>query len=347
MTDPEPLSTRGRAAAAAILLLATILRLLDIRFHPYTPDQMFSVGLANLGWGEMIRATAADTHPPLYYALLKLWYLITPPTLGSAQVLSVLISIWTLWLLFRLARHLFSPAAAWFALLFAALAPYQVYWSHAARMHQLLAPAITLVLLVTWRWIDRPSRPRWWLLAAAWFLAIQTNYLGLVALAVWTVAFGLGEPALPWRRRLILLAAPLPGVLSFLAWISILLRQVAHGPMNAGFFQETVSPIYLYYHAVFGQMVPYQPNQAGPLFLLFMLLFTAVFIAAGFAIGRRWSLWILLLGLPTVPILIVWAFGFTLAERHLWFTLPLFMACWGAGCIELPRRLRRKLPARA
>lgn len=334
-----PLPRRERCFLCALIALAIALRWGDVFVHSYAPDQVFSVGVAQMGWGEMVRTVAGDTHPPFYFALLKVWYLLTPDTLAWAQGLSLLFAVGWLWVTFRLGRDLFSPAAGWVALVCSAFAPYQIFWMHAARNHQLMPLAVGLVILLSYHYLARPGRGLWLGLAGAWALAIQTNYMGLVFGLVWGVAFLVAEPA-PWRVKLRLAATTLPGLVSLLPWLAVLARQVDHGPMNATFFQETVSPVYLYYHALFGTMDYYQPNQAGLIFVTLLLLFTLVAVAGHRAVGRRWSYWILLLAMPTVPILLAKRSGWTLAERHLLFCLPPFMAYWGASVVEAWRWLR-------
>ncbi len=342
---PVPLRPAERGVLAVVLAGALLLRALDaLLWHPFTPDEEFTLALGRMHWGEMLRATAADTHPPLYYALVKLVFLLTPDGYAPARLLSVALAGATLWLIFRFARDGFSPAAGWVALLCASFAPYMIYWQHAARNHQLLPPAVLLIIGLSYRYASGGGRARWWALAAAWLVAIQTNYMALVFGLVWGAAFILAEPMAP-RRRARLAATPLPGLLSFVPWLGILGRQVQAGPMNKGFFQETVSPIYLYFHALFGRMEPYQPNQTGPLFLLALLAFALVAVLGARAVGRRWSFWVLLLGLPTMPIVAAKAAGWTLAERHLAFALPVFFVYWGAACVATVRQLRARCRA--
>lgn len=59
-------------------------------------DELFTVGMAEHSYGEMVRFTAADVHPPLYYCIVKLfvdlWKLIIPGagTVIPAKIVSVL-----------------------------------------------------------------------------------------------------------------------------------------------------------------------------------------------------------------------------------------------------------------
>ena len=42
----------------------------------------------------------------------------------------------------------------------------------------------------------------------------------------------------------------------------------------------------------------------------------------------------MLLGMPLVPIVVVREANWTVAERHLFFCVSVFMAYWGAGMVE-------------
>lgn len=331
---------------AGVLLLAGAVRIADIPFHPFAPDEGYSVALAQDTWARLIERTAEDTHPPFYYMLLKVWYLFTPDTLFWAKVMSVVFSVAALGVMFAFARRFFDGRAAWVALLSASFAPYQVYWSHTARMHLVQPFFIMAIVYLSYAYLSRRSWWTWMLLALAWVGAVQTNYMGLVFGLIWGLAF-LADRSSPLRGKLLFFATGLVGLASFLAWLPILLTQVAVGPMNAGFFQETVSPVYLYYHGVFGVMEPYQPNQTGFIFLVKLLLFAVVCVAGYRAAGKRWSYWVFLVLAPTLPIVLARVSGWTLAERHLLFSLPLFLPYWGAGVVALYDAARERLGRRA
>jgi uncharacterized membrane protein len=294
-----------------------------------------------MSWAGLVEETSRDTHPPFYYALLKVWFALTPSTLFSAKVLSVLFSAMTMVVTFFFTRRMFGREAGWVALVTMAVAPYQVFWSHVARMHQLMPLLVIAIIWLGYRWVEERRARDWWLLLVMWVLAVQTNYMAFPFAMVWALAM-LVECGRDGRATAWLAVASGVGFVLFVPWLAVLWWQMREGPMNASFFQETVSPIYLYYHALFGTMEPYQPNQSGPLFLLAMGVFVAAFIAAGYKVQRRWSLWILLLLGPTVPIVLAWWREWTLAERHLLFMLPLFNAYWGAGVVVLWTKVRRK-----
>lgn len=334
------MSNRERRFLVLILIAAVAARLFVITLDLYAPDQSFTVDLGGYTWRGLIDATAQDTHPPLFYALVKIWFMLTPHTLQWAQAFTVLFAVPTLLVIFLLGRDLFSPAAGWIGLLFAAFTPYQVFWSHVARNHQLLALAVPLLVWTTYRWVGHPGERRWWAMAASMALMIQTNYLGIVMIPVWLVAFGAFEVS-SWPRRRSLAMAVVPGAMLFLPWIPILIGQVRHGPMNRIFFQETVWPFYLFFHSIIGRASNHQPIMAWQVFTVLAAVFTIVFAYGFKAVGRRWSWWILMIGMPTLPVLVAYCCDFTLAERHINFGMSLFMCYWGAAVIETGKAARR------
>ena len=109
--------------------------------------------------------------------------------------------------------------------------------------------------------------------------------------------------------------------------------------MTISFFQDFISPGSLYYHSVFGYMTHLQPDH--PLWYLIPagLIFTLTVVTGIRPTGRRWSFWFLLLAMPGLPIIIAYARNYTLAERHLLFCIPLFMAYWGAAVTSVISRL--------
>ena len=61
------------AALVAVLILGFSLRLYGITSESIWLDEAFSIQLAKYDPVEIIRKTARDVHPPLYYLLLHFW----------------------------------------------------------------------------------------------------------------------------------------------------------------------------------------------------------------------------------------------------------------------------------
>lgn len=122
---------------AGIIILGTVLRLLFIDSRNIQYDDMFSFFLARQDLPEIIKGTAADTMPPLYYFLLHFWSQISQE-IWFLRLLSVLISVGVIISLFLLIKKMFGDREALLAALLAAISPLQIYHAQDIRMYALL-----------------------------------------------------------------------------------------------------------------------------------------------------------------------------------------------------------------
>ena len=121
-----------------IFLLAAILRTIFINSRNIQYDDAFSYFLARVNLEDIIRGTAADTMPPLYYFLLHYWQMVATE-IWFLRLLSVLLSLGAMLFLFGFVRKTISIAAGLWAALFAAISPLQIYHAQDIRMYALLA----------------------------------------------------------------------------------------------------------------------------------------------------------------------------------------------------------------
>lgn len=90
----------GRDIAGFILLGASLIMLGRSMMLCFSNDiwydELFTVGMVEHSYGELVRFTAADVHPPLYYCIVKLFVdlckLVVPKagTVIPAKIVSVL-----------------------------------------------------------------------------------------------------------------------------------------------------------------------------------------------------------------------------------------------------------------
>lgn len=137
---------------------AALLRLVEVGTPNYWYDEAFTVWASRLPIPQMIQATAADTHPPLY--LLITWAVVH--TFGSAEWVvrlpSVLASLIGLYLAYRIARKLqLSPLVQIVAVAAVALMPAQLHYAQEARMYSLLQMEVLGIWLAVlerrWFWV--------------------------------------------------------------------------------------------------------------------------------------------------------------------------------------------------
>src|SRR5947209_20571061 len=112
-------------------------------------DEIFSVHAARHAWGTLWRFAAADLiHPPLFYALLKLWAAAGGESLLWLRLFPALTSIAALVPFFLLARELrLTRAETRSALLFMAANGYLIKYAQEVRMYSLL---LLLTLASLW-----------------------------------------------------------------------------------------------------------------------------------------------------------------------------------------------------
>jgi hypothetical protein len=147
--------------AFAILAAALALRLVHLADWPLWLDESWSRWMAERDWAGLGDAAARyDTHPPFYYALLKLWLGLAPATPLSLRLPSLLAGLALVPLAWLSARELRLPG--WLAAALVAASPPLVIASHQARPYALFALAFALALWAALRLL-RSSERRIWL----------------------------------------------------------------------------------------------------------------------------------------------------------------------------------------
>ncbi len=81
---------RDAVIVAVLSLLALLLRVARLDFQPLWWDEGYSVWFAHQPLAEMLRLTALDIHPPLYYALLGGWSQLFGLAPAALRLLSVI-----------------------------------------------------------------------------------------------------------------------------------------------------------------------------------------------------------------------------------------------------------------
>jgi len=334
-----------------ILALAFFLRMGDLYYpgHFPQPDEMFSLDAATQPTViDTIHFVAEDTHPPLYFLVLRLWTRILPPTYFSIKFLSILFNVLNIALTWHLAQRWLDRRGADIVALFMALSPWNLYWSHLARNHQMLPVFFTLSTSALLQWMDSRSRklPILYLVHAA--IMVQTNYLSFFILGTHALII-LVSLKKDIHRIMVGLAAMGMALMSYLPFAGPFYYQVNHGPMNAGWFQHTVSPGLLFYHFLFFNVFTsdlgdlwYPPPQALPIILAGGAVCAILAIRAVRRI-RDHVFYIILLLPPTTTVITGLIIGSTMAERYLGYAVgpwAILMAAGFAGRIrnmpELP-----------
>src|SRR5687768_9074896 len=113
-------------------------------------DEVFSVHAARHTWAEMFKFVAADIiHPPLFYAVLKIWIGIGGESLVWLRLLSVLFAVAGIAPFYLLCRELnLKPNERNLAFTLIAVSGFLIKYTQEVRMYSLL-----LLLSVTSIWL--------------------------------------------------------------------------------------------------------------------------------------------------------------------------------------------------
>lgn len=234
--------TRRRAinlfVFALILLLAAALRIVHLMQQSLWTDEGFTYNV--IVRADMLPEIAADTHPPLYYLLLRGWVFFAGDSALSLRFFSVLPSMLSVALMAPLARALTRgrslvgvSVVPLLAALGLALADSENFLAQEIRMYT-LTTLLTIFSMVAYaRWY-RGQRNRWALLWLVSTVAlVHTYYLGLY------IPFIQGLHALVFLRGRVRLRAVgillLSGLL-FAPWfLGYTLEQIATPPPHEMF----------------------------------------------------------------------------------------------------------------
>lgn len=188
---------------APIILLLLFIGLVTARLH--SPSLWFDEGwswhLARMPIPEMMRATAADRSPFLYYLLLHFWIRIAGESEWALRWPSLAFGVLAVALAVRLADRGWGRPAGAFAAFTMALSPFWLYYAQEARMYTMLAAEALAAWDAMEAAIRRPTPRRfvaWALLAAGTAL---THYYGLLPVAAMAAGLGLAVQKDPAARR--------------------------------------------------------------------------------------------------------------------------------------------------
>ena len=215
---------------AAIAAVNVAIRIQHLGLRSLWLDEAVSVHIAQMDIVGIIRASRADTTPPLYYLALGAFERLFGISEAAVRALSVLASAATGSALFLLARRRLGTFAAWFASALFLLSDANLRYSREARPYALASFLCVISFALFLRALDRRTRGAWVAVAVANAALVFTHYTaGFVV-----VAQGLAL-VWPWRgwaavRRFALFHAVVVALI--LAWTIGLLIDGQHLKMN-------------------------------------------------------------------------------------------------------------------
>jgi len=339
---------------ALILLAAFALRIYRIDAQDIWGDEAISVWLAKQPLAE-VAAPGAETNPPLYHVLLRLWAPLAGRSVFAMRYMSALPGLLAAALTYAAARRVAGRKTALIAMLLAASSSFAIYYSQEARMYGWTLCLATLSVYSFLRLYAAAQGPAGhletgWLIAygASTLAAMYTHYYAVFVLVAQNV-FVLVQwrPLRRWIGPWLALQAAL--VIAYIPWnvaqARVLLQsQVA--AKGAGLRAEAwgiraLLDVWGRAFTAFGAGTTLRGSQATLALtpLIGAALGAVVLIRERRQHGGALAFWPLLYLL--VPMAGVWAVGPFMPffwERYLLLILPAYMILLAAGIAWLADR---------
>lgn len=242
-------------SVAAVILVAA--RLWHLTSYGLFGDEVFTLWTSAQDWRTLFSSVVEDVvHPPLFYALLKIWIDIGGQSLLWIKLLPVLLSILSIIPFILLCRELkINSVATGLALWLMAVNGFLISHAQEPRMYSLL---LLLVLSSLWLFVKLQNRSQkairiHFALGGVNLLLVFTHYFGWVVVAL-EFAF-----VLIWRRELArsFAMAILSIAICFSPWAYLVVTAARVNPSRATFFWNRPPP--------WSELVGYYANLNGPL----------------------------------------------------------------------------------
>jgi 4-amino-4-deoxy-L-arabinose transferase-like glycosyltransferase len=169
-----------RLALLGITLLAFALRLYKLADQNVWWDEGWTVWLSRRDWAWIALRTAADPHPPLHYWLVRGWDMLVGESAFAVRFSSVLLGTLAVPLVYRLGRLVANKQVGILAVVFLAVARFDVWWSQEIRMYALAVALAVASLYLALRILRGGNRWLWLAYVAVTAAAIYTHYLSLL-----------------------------------------------------------------------------------------------------------------------------------------------------------------------
>lgn len=208
---------RYRVILLVVVILGLVLRVFHLGSGALWYDEAFSALIAERALGDMIRATAHDVHPPLYYFILWCWFRAWPgsdrPTEWWLRVPSLIFSTLAIPLTYYFACNLERRVALIAAFLMSVL-PFQILYAQEVRQYSLL-------MLMSLLAATALQRKLWKVFSIALTACAYTHNLGLIYACVLVLI----SLILNLNRRHVVIAFAVAAAL-YIPWLSCLIVQL-------------------------------------------------------------------------------------------------------------------------
>ncbi|MDR3223874.1 MAG: glycosyltransferase family 39 protein [Methanobrevibacter sp.] len=167
------------------IVLLIILLVSGVNQAFFSQDEEFTFHLVSYSFEEIILATAADVHPPLYYFLLKLFLMCFSSSLSVSIILAKVFSVIPLILLICFSFIKIRKDFDWLTVgifLFSLVSMSKIlYYFTQIRMYSYVMFFMFLSFYYCCEIIKKPNKKNWIIFTVFGLLAAYTHYYGVIA----------------------------------------------------------------------------------------------------------------------------------------------------------------------
>ena len=326
---------QSRGMFALILVIAILVRLINLGRDSLWLDEAISYLAAKLPVSQIFNNTVQSSHPPFYYLLLHFWLQIVPDSDTAVKLLSAIFGILLIPAIYLLSQELFkNRAISLTAAALTAVSPFHILYSHELRMYTLLMLLVVTATAVTVH-ARQKSSSGWWFVAGGLFLlAVYTHLFAFLALA------GVGVHALLTSRqnkRAFWATAIMTAVIlvCFVPWLNLMLAEAEPAlgslrPLQQASEFNPLKPLTAPVFLLFGMSSSFWYSG---LILFIFFAYLVIFLMELRKLGRQHvpsGLWLTLLVIFCVlglPLGVYFVRPFFLPERTLAAAAP-FLIIW-------------------
>jgi len=209
-----------------ILLVGFMLRIYHLGSTSLWFDEIDSAGRINYPITQMIKNLSDSPFPPLYYILMNFWIGIFGISEFSLRFPSLVFSVLSIILIFKLAKELFNQRVGLFAALLLSVSLYSIDYAREAKMYAMLWFFGLLSFYFFYKFTKDNKNRDLSLYIASTVISIYTLYAGFLFIIIPNVAFFLfffnAKQLKKW------LVAQMLIVLLYLPWVGFFIHAVVN-----------------------------------------------------------------------------------------------------------------------
>ncbi len=335
-----------RAGVMAVLLAGFGLSLYRLGYQAALGDDAFTLVIASREVGDLLRLSASEPHPPVFYLLMWVWQRLV----GDGEFAGRFVAVW--WavaataLTYHLGRRLTTPALGALAALILAVNPFFLAYAQQARMYAMVV-ALCVSSFILMDLLQRgdqasPGRRRTQVAyVLVTLLAVATHFFALFAVAAQSVIYITQAILHRDRARLVeWLTLQAAWALAYLPWV------VAAYPTLSTYRNELVSPVGLV-EAYGRTLIAYVAGDGPPVVGIEVAIVAAAAVALlGLAASIRGRDWIApgYALLPPALVFLVSLVRPMYFERYMMVALPGFCLLIASGVAALGQWRRFLVP---